>query len=110
MVSLKTENKNPSYIIHEEELTNTSLEKNALLYLIIWKQVLKRAKERTMIRKEGGRGEVREETKEERRKINLSFFSPSPKSFRLVVYFPLQDILPCLSVFMYNQPQEQNTH
>lgn len=31
-LSLKTENKDPSYIIHEEELRNVSLGKSAFLY------------------------------------------------------------------------------
>lgn len=104
VLSLKTENKDPSYIIQEEELRNVSLGKSALLYPHPSETSLKKSKRKHYKKEEGKKGK-----RKGKKKINKSFFSPQSKCFRLVAYFSLQDLLPSLSVLVYSQPQGKNT-
>lgn len=55
-LSLKTENKDPSYIIHEEELRDVSLGKSALLYPHPSETCLKESKRKNYKKQEGKKG------------------------------------------------------
>lgn len=54
-LSLKTENKDPSYIIHEEELRDVSLGKSAFLYPHPSETCLKKSKRKHYKKQEGNK-------------------------------------------------------
>lgn len=62
VLSLKTENKDPSYFVHEEELRNVSLGKSALLYPHPSETSLKKEQKKAL--QEGRREEREEENKQ----------------------------------------------